>query len=547
MLAYTIKSVIFLSMMYIPYMLMLRKESFFHFNRILLVCIMLLSLILPLCDFHALSIENNPIQHGMIVIGTPTAVVESANNITTIEEINWFAVAFYVYIIGMAATFIWKMVQLAVLYGTIRNGVLWKDEQYGTTIYCHAQDIAPFSWLNTIVISEDDYNNNATEILRHEMGHIEHHHSYDIILVNIVQTIQWWYNSTNSPIEAYNGKSMNYQLLTGVKYDHKGNLWLLNSQAPSTSMLKYTDGTFTKLNQPELMKLNYNSDHYSSNGEMRNIIIDSQGVMWFVNNNWYTPALYQYDMNNDNIIAYENIVNQDGTKLVIKEGIRCIVEDLEHNMWVGTSVGPVVLERKEIENNGNTFTQVKVPRNDGTNYADYLLANIDVSSIAVDKGNRKWIGTANNGVYLISADNLEQIQHFTVENCPLLSNTVKSITINSTTGEVFFGTENGLCSYVSDATETNTEMTTENVWAYPNPVEPNYTGPITITGLSLNADIKILTTNGTIVNEGRSNGGTYVWDGCDQKGRRVASGIYMVAAATNKGEKGTVCKIAIIN
>lgn len=92
----------------------------------------------------------------------------------------------------MAATFIWKMVQLAVLYGTIHRGVLWKDEQYGITIYCHAQDIAPFSWLNSIVISEDDYNNNATEILRHEMGHIEHRHSFDIILANIVQTIQWW-------------------------------------------------------------------------------------------------------------------------------------------------------------------------------------------------------------------------------------------------------------------------------------------------------------------------------------------------------------------
>ena len=192
MLAYTIKSVIFLSIMYIPYMLMLRKESFFHFNRILLVSIMLLSLILPLCDFHALSIENNPIQHGMIVIGTPTAVVESAENIPMAEDINWFVVAFYIYIIGMIATIIWKMVQLAVLYGTIHNCVLWKDEQYGITIYCHAQDIAPFSWLNTIVISEDDYNKNATEILRHEMGHIEHRHSYDIILANIVQIIQWW-------------------------------------------------------------------------------------------------------------------------------------------------------------------------------------------------------------------------------------------------------------------------------------------------------------------------------------------------------------------
>ena len=192
MLAYVIKSVIFLSIMYIPYMLMLRKESFFHFNRILLICIMLLSLVLPLCDFHALSIENNPIQDGMIVIETPTVVVESTDNVTTTKEINWFGVVFYVYIIGLTATFIWKMLQLTALYSTIRNCVLWKDEQDDITIYCHAQDIAPFSWLNTIVISEDDYNNNATEILRHEIGHIEHRHSFDIILVNILQTIQWW-------------------------------------------------------------------------------------------------------------------------------------------------------------------------------------------------------------------------------------------------------------------------------------------------------------------------------------------------------------------
>ena len=171
---------------------MLRKESFFHFNRILLVCIMLLSLVLPLCDFHPLSIENNPIQHGMIVFGTPTAIVESADNVTTTKEINWLAVVLYIYLIGVAATFIWKMLQLTALYSTIRNCVLWKDEQDDITIYCHAQDIAPFSWLNTIVISEDDYNNNATEILRHEIGHIEHRHSFDIILVNILQTIQWW-------------------------------------------------------------------------------------------------------------------------------------------------------------------------------------------------------------------------------------------------------------------------------------------------------------------------------------------------------------------
>ena len=355
-----------------------------------------------------------------------------------------------------------------------------------------------------------------------------------------------YYDHSNSPIEPFDGVNEEYQLVTGTKFDQKGNLWVLNSSAPTTALMKYANGSFTKMNHSELMKLNRGQLKNRSNGELSKIIIDSKGVMWFVNNNWVLPAIYQYNTDNDEIIAYENIVNQDGTRLNIQEGIRCVAEDLEHNIWVGSSVGPFMLESSEIEDGGSTFTQVKVPRNDGTNYADYLLTGIDISSIAIDGGNRKWIGTFNNGVYLISADNMTQIHHFTTDNSKLLSNTIMSIAINPTSGEVFFGTDKGLCSYISDATATNSEMTTDNVWAYPNPVEPGYAGPITITGLSLNADVKILTANGAIINEGRSNGGTYVWDGCDQKGRRVASGIYMVATATSKGEKGTVCKIAIV-
>jgi hypothetical protein len=355
-----------------------------------------------------------------------------------------------------------------------------------------------------------------------------------------------YYDHSNSPIEPFDGVNEEYQLVTGTKFDQKGNLWVLNSSAPTTALMKYTNGSFTKMNHSELMKLNRGQLKNRSNGELSKIIIDSKGVMWFVNNNWVLPAIYQYNTDNDEIIAYENIVNQDGTRLNIQEGIRCVAEDLEHNIWVGSSVGPFMLESSEIEDGGSTFTQVKVPRNDGTNYADYLLTGIDISSIAIDGGNRKWIGTFNNGVYLISADNMTQIHHFTTDNSKLLSNTIMSIAINPTSGEVFFGTDKGLCSYISDATATNSEMTTDNVWAYPNPVEPGYAGPITITGLSMDADVKILTANGAIVNEGRSNGGTYVWDGCDQKGRRVASGIYMVATATSKGEKGTVCKIAIV-
>lgn len=356
-----------------------------------------------------------------------------------------------------------------------------------------------------------------------------------------------FYNNDNSPIEAFDLKNKEFELISGVKYDNQANLWIFNSQAPTASLIRMINGEFEKYNKKELMKLNDAGFTNKSNGELGNSVIDSKGKMWFVNNNWVTPALYQYDMENDNIISYETFVNQDGASFSVNDGVRCVVEDLENNMWIGTSAGLLILERNEINNNGSTFTQVKVPRNDGTSYADYLLAGIDVLCIAIDGGNRKWIGTKSNGVYLISSDNISQIHHFTIDNSKLLSNSVMSIAINPTSGEVFFGTENGLCSYISDATETNTEMNSDNVWAYPNPVEPGYTGLITITGLSFNADIKILSSNGIVVNEGRSNGGTYVWDGCDKKGRRVASGVYMLTTATNKGEKGTVCKIAIIN
>ena len=283
-----------------------------------------------------------------------------------------------------------------------------------------------------------------------------------------------------------------------------------------------------------------------SNAELRRIMIDSQGTMWFTNNNWTVPALYQYNMQTDAIKAYETFINQDGSEIIVKQGVRCVTEDLDKNIWIGTSEGPLMLDRKEINNGGSTFTQIKVPRNDGTNYADYLLDHINITSMAIDGANRKWFGTLNNGVYLISADNMVQIQHFTTDNSPLLSNTVKSIAINPTSGEVFFGTDMGLCSFMSDATEPNEEMIKDNVWAYPNPVEPGYTGPITITGLTLDADIKILAANGALIAQGRSNGGTYTWDGCDRQGRRVASGVYMVATATNDGNKGTVCKIAIV-
>lgn len=355
------------------------------------------------------------------------------------------------------------------------------------------------------------------------------------------------YDYRNSPIERFDGKSMEYQMVTATLFDRQGNLWLLNSEAPTASLIKYANGEFTKHNHPELMKLNDTGYTNKSNTNLSSPIIDSYGVMWFVNNSWKLPALYQYNIDQDAVVAYESFTNQDGIIYDEIYYVRCVAEDLQHNIWIGTNRGPFMLERYEINTNGSVFTQVKVPRNDGTDYADYLLSGLDVTAIAVDGGGRKWFGTNGNGVYLISEDNMEQIQHFTTENSKLLSNTIQSIAIDTDTGEVFFGTDQGLCSYMSDATSPAESMDSDNVYAYPNPVDlNNYTGLITITGLTYDADVKITNAAGFLIAEGRSNGGLFTWDGRNTKGNRVASGVYHVVTATHDGNKGTVCKIAVV-
>lgn len=345
------------------------------------------------------------------------------------------------------------------------------------------------------------------------------------------------YNSENSLITSFNNTSKNYQLITSVKFDTDGNLWMLNSQSPSNqSLIEYTkDGKWVSHHKPELYNL----------GSLECLMQDSRGLLWFVNNYHDLPSIYCYQASTDQLNIYSSFVNEDGTTLT-PNYVRYVTEDKNHDMWIGTNIGPLLLYKKDITSDTPIFTQVKVPRNDGTNYADYLLSGVDISCIAIDGSNRKWFGTNGNGIYVISNDCLTQIYHFTTNNSNLLSNNIEAIAINEQTGEVFAGTDKGLCSYMSDASSPNNEMTKDNVWAYPNPVKPDYTGLITITGLSSDGDIKIVTTNGILVNQGRSNGGTYTWNGKDLKGQKVASGIYMVETATSDGSKGTVCKIAIV-
>lgn len=346
------------------------------------------------------------------------------------------------------------------------------------------------------------------------------------------------YNMDNSPLTSC-VNNPDYIIATDLMYDKAGTLWLFNSSVEKSFWTIDKNNNWTALNINSQLK--YNND-------LRNLFISkSNGKMWFLSNYWDNCQLYEYDYINDQLNCYgPSFINEDNSTIT-PHYLHRIAEDKNGNIWMCTTSGPLYFSAENIQAGNAEFTQHKVPRNDGTNYADYLLDNVETRSIAIDGENRKWIGTNGNGVYLISSDCNSQIDHFTTENSPLPSNAILDILIEPNTGKVYFATNNGLCSYMSGVIDGNQNMSKDNVYAYPNPVRPNYTGNITIVGLTPDTDIKIVTSNGVLVNQGRSNGNTYIWNGCDLKGKKVASGIYMAEIANTDGQKGVVCKIAIIN
>ena len=358
---------------------------------------------------------------------------------------------------------------------------------------------------------------------------------YDGELIN-------YYNSENSPIYFVPSLvgNLNYQMVTSLHYDTNGDLYIANSKSEK--------GPILILDSNNNWKTIDKFTNINNSANMKFLKIDPNDKLWVYTKYWNTPAVYSYDFSTDNLCEYSNYVNQDGTAISGHIVCQSTAEDLDGNIWVGLNLGLLLITPQyNMDSPEKGFYQIKVPRNDGTNLADYLMYGVGITAIAIDKANRKWVGTDGNGIYVISADNMVQEKHITSSNSPILSDNIQYITIDDNTGRVYIGTDKGLCSYQSEVTLTNEEMDTNNVWVYPNPVTPEYTGTITITGLSFNSDVKRTSSNGTLIAQGRSTGGAFSWDGKDLKGNRVASGVYMIHSAKSDGSKGTVCKVTIVN
>ncbi|MDR1668128.1 MAG: T9SS type A sorting domain-containing protein [Bacteroidales bacterium] len=215
-------------------------------------------------------------------------------------------------------------------------------------------------------------------------------------------------------------------------------------------------------------------------------------------------------------------------------------------VWAGTNLGPVYYNNAaEILAGG--FTRGYHPNRNGSEEPDFmyaLLGSENTLSVTVDGAYRKWFGTENGGVFLIDEDNTGEVRHFTTANSPLLSDRIHDIAINDLTGEVFFATDYGIQSYRSDAVAAGDDF--GRVYVFPNPVRPDYHGEITITGLIRDADVRITDVAGNLVHQTRTLGGQAVWNGCDYRGRRVATGVYLVFCTNNDGSKTKVTKLLFI-
>jgi hypothetical protein len=319
--------------------------------------------------------------------------------------------------------------------------------------------------------------------------------------------------------------------VNGGVFDKLGNLWLNSSLDPKGLKVLKINGQWQSYDMSKVYQrlgvLNF--------GRM---VIDRNGTKWLTSQN-------------DGIIGFNE--NYNNLFKTIKEGsdagnlpnnyASAVAIDNRNQMWIGTRNGLRVLPSVDSFNSSEQLTTQPIIIIE-ENLPQELLYQQLITDIVVDGSNNKWIATADSGVFLVSSDGQKTIYHFTIKNSPLPSNSINDIDINGLTGEVFIATSRGMVSFKGIATDANENL--NNAYVYPNPVRPDFTGTVKISGLIDRATIKITDIEGNLVHETTSEGGTIEWDTTAFGKYKVASGVYMIFISSDDGLETKVKKVMII-
>lgn len=341
------------------------------------------------------------------------------------------------------------------------------------------------------------------------------------------------YTQHNSLLQGAGPSGPNRTAIGGLAFDASGNLWIANYDADAPIAVLKPDGTFRNFSASPARVL-------------RQVVVDQNGYKWFVIG--FNGGVLVYDSGDDLDSPADDRyrVLTSSNSVLPTNSVNCIDVDRDGAVWVGTQQGAVSFECGSSVFDGSCQGTRPIVTVDGFN--GYLLETEDVRTITSDGANRKWFGTTN-GVFVQSPNVLEQEARYTATNSPLFDNAITDIAVNQATGEVWIGTEKGLISLRGEATgggKVNTMMP----YAYPNPVRPDYDGPIAIYGLAQDANVKITDVAGNLVYEGKSLGGQAVWNGRDYKGKRAASGVYLIFATSSasfENPDAVIAKVVVLN
>lgn len=338
------------------------------------------------------------------------------------------------------------------------------------------------------------------------------------------------YNKSNSSLQPIIGPPYDDIRTNGSGYDKNGDFWVTSSLIDKSLHVLKSNGQWqgfklTSMQAP--LSASYGT-----------LAIDKNGTKWICTNF-------------EGLVGFNETLNSKSINIRVGQGegnlpareVRAVAVDNNNKLWIGTTRGLRILSNVDSFTTQNQLeTQSIIILED--NLAQELLFEQFITDIVVDGANNKWIGTAGAGVFFISSDGQKTFNIFTKENSPLPSNIITDIAINSTTGEVYMVTESGMISYKGNATKGAENLA--NVIIYPNPVRPNYTGFVTITGLMNKANVKITDIEGNLVHESISEGGTLLWDTQAFGKYKVASGVYMLFISSDDGSETKTKKLMIV-
>lgn len=345
------------------------------------------------------------------------------------------------------------------------------------------------------------------------------------------------YTPENSILQYHGLRSDNYTPTIAAKFDNTGALWFVNA--------------FT--NKPLVRKSGDTWNSFAVQEEQSNGIFLANDIAFRIDNTvWMSSPrgvggvqVFGHNGTFDNTAddQFKHLVGTPGLGGLPSTSVFCVEEDLDGQIWVGTDEGFAIFTNPDAVFDGTNFDATQPIIEQDGNF-EIILGTEQINTIAVDGGNRKWMGTQTSGVYLLDKTGYEVIRNFNTENSPLLSNTVYDIAVDGKTGEVYFATAKGIQSYRSEATSGG--ETIANINTFPNPVRPGYEGDITISGLVRDTKIKITDVSGRLVFETTSNGGQATWNGLTITGDKPPQGMYLIFATTTDGEDAGTGKLMFL-